>query len=189
VSWRSSSARLCRPRGLPLGRVRLEDIAAAGIERVPKTAGTRGGLPLLDNGRILEVANVIWCTGFVPDFGWIDLPVSLRTAARCTTAASWHPNRACTSWDWSSPMRWPRRWSAGSVGTPSTSPLAAVGRTVSSLQARPTTCTLWELAGGLEPPTCWITRQLTIVHGVLASALLAAPVGWVVQPVRSCRAE
>jgi putative flavoprotein involved in K+ transport len=62
-------------RGLPLGRVRLEDIAAAGIERVPKTAGSRGGLPVLDDGRILEVANVIWCTGFVPDFGWIDLPV------------------------------------------------------------------------------------------------------------------
>ncbi len=24
---------------------------------------------------MLEVANVIWCTGFVADFGWIDLPV------------------------------------------------------------------------------------------------------------------
>ena len=23
----------------------------------------------------LEVTNVIWCTGFVPDFVWIDLPV------------------------------------------------------------------------------------------------------------------
>jgi putative flavoprotein involved in K+ transport len=62
-------------RGLPLGRVRLEDLAAAGIERVPKTAGARGGRPVLDDGRILEVANVIWCTRFVPDFGWIDLPV------------------------------------------------------------------------------------------------------------------
>jgi putative flavoprotein involved in K+ transport len=62
-------------RGLPLGRVRRKDIAAAGIERVPKATGARGGRPLLDIGRILEVANVIWCTGFVPDFGWIDLPV------------------------------------------------------------------------------------------------------------------
>jgi putative flavoprotein involved in K+ transport len=62
-------------RGRPLGRVRFKDIAAAGIERVPRTAGARGGRPLLDDGRILEVANVIWCTGFVPDFGWIDLPV------------------------------------------------------------------------------------------------------------------
>jgi putative flavoprotein involved in K+ transport len=30
---------------------------------------------VLDDGRDLEVTNVIWCTGFVPDFTWIDLPV------------------------------------------------------------------------------------------------------------------
>jgi putative flavoprotein involved in K+ transport len=30
---------------------------------------------VLEDGRVLEVANVIWCTGFVPDFAWIDLPV------------------------------------------------------------------------------------------------------------------
>jgi putative flavoprotein involved in K+ transport len=62
-------------RGLPLARVRPKDITAAGIERVPRTAGARGGLPVLEDGRELEVANVIWCTGFVPDFAWIDLPV------------------------------------------------------------------------------------------------------------------
>jgi putative flavoprotein involved in K+ transport len=62
-------------RGLPLARVRPKAITAAGIERVPRTAGARGGLPVLDDGRDLEVTNVIWCTGFVPDFAWIDLPV------------------------------------------------------------------------------------------------------------------
>jgi putative flavoprotein involved in K+ transport len=62
-------------RGLPLARVRPKDLTAAGIQRVPRTAGARGGLPVLDDGRKLEVANVIWCTGFVPDFAWIDLPV------------------------------------------------------------------------------------------------------------------
>jgi hypothetical protein len=34
-----------------------------------------------------------------------------------------------------------------------------------------------------------ITRQERIVHGVLASAVLAAHVGYVVQPVHSSRAE
>jgi hypothetical protein len=34
-----------------------------------------------------------------------------------------------------------------------------------------------------------ISRQQRIVHGVLPGAVLAARVGWVVQPVRSCRAE
>jgi hypothetical protein len=64
-----------RSRGLPLARVRPKDFTAAGIERVPRTAGARGGLPVLDDGRDLDVTNVIWCTGFVPDFTWIDLPV------------------------------------------------------------------------------------------------------------------
>jgi putative flavoprotein involved in K+ transport len=67
--------RKMRSRGIPLARVRPKDLVAAGIERVPRTAGVRGGLPMLDDGRDLEVANVIWCTGFEPDFPWIDLPV------------------------------------------------------------------------------------------------------------------
>jgi len=61
--------------GTPLARVRRRDIAAAGIERVPRTAGARDGLPVLEDGRALEVANVVWCTGYRPDFSWIDLPV------------------------------------------------------------------------------------------------------------------
>ena len=35
----------------------------------------RDGLPLLENDRALEVANVVWSTGFDPDYSWIDLPV------------------------------------------------------------------------------------------------------------------
>jgi putative flavoprotein involved in K+ transport len=61
--------------GAPLARVRRRDFAAAGVERVPRTVGVRDGLPLLEDGRVLEVANVVWCTGFRHDFGWIDLPV------------------------------------------------------------------------------------------------------------------
>ena len=61
--------------GTPLARVKPRDIAAAGIERVPRTVGVRDGRPVLEDGRVLEVANVVWCTGFRPDFGWIDLPV------------------------------------------------------------------------------------------------------------------
>ena len=59
----------------PLGRVRPKDLAAAGVERVPRTVGVRDGYPVLEDGRVLDVANVIWCTGFRADFGWIDLPV------------------------------------------------------------------------------------------------------------------
>jgi putative flavoprotein involved in K+ transport len=63
------------PRGIPLGRARRKDILAAGIEKVPRTKDVRGGSPMLEDGQILDVSNVIWCTGFVPDYSWIDLPV------------------------------------------------------------------------------------------------------------------
>jgi putative flavoprotein involved in K+ transport len=64
-----------RDRGIPLARVKRKDILAAGIERVSKVAGVRDGLPVLDDGRLIDVANVIWCTGYVPDLRWIDLPI------------------------------------------------------------------------------------------------------------------
>jgi putative flavoprotein involved in K+ transport len=53
--------------------VRYKDLVAAGIERVGRTAGVRDGRPVLDDGRALDPANVIWSTGFVHDFGWIDI--------------------------------------------------------------------------------------------------------------------
>jgi putative flavoprotein involved in K+ transport len=61
--------------GAPLIRVKSSDLLAAGVERVPKTVGVSDGLPVLEDGRIMDVANVIWCTGFQQDFGWIDVPV------------------------------------------------------------------------------------------------------------------
>jgi putative flavoprotein involved in K+ transport len=61
--------------GPPLVRVKPNDLVAAGVQRVPRVVGMRDGLPLLEDQRDLEVANLIWCTGFRPDFSWIDLPV------------------------------------------------------------------------------------------------------------------
>lgn len=61
------------PRGIPLGRVRRRDIVAAGIERVGRVTGVKDGYPVIDDKRVLQVANVIWCTGYTVDFSWIDL--------------------------------------------------------------------------------------------------------------------
>jgi putative flavoprotein involved in K+ transport len=58
----------------PLIRIKSADLAAAGIERVARTVGVADGLPVLADGRSVDVANVVWCTGFRPDAGWIDLP-------------------------------------------------------------------------------------------------------------------
>jgi putative flavoprotein involved in K+ transport len=78
VTVRTPIGRKVRPKvkeGTPLARVRPKDLEAAGVERVPRTVGAMEGLPVLEDGRVLDVANVIWCTGFRADFGWIALPV------------------------------------------------------------------------------------------------------------------
>jgi putative flavoprotein involved in K+ transport len=72
--------RRARPKSIaisaaPLERIRPKELAAAGVGRVGRTVGVRDGRPLLDDGRVLDVANVIWCTGYRPNFDWIDLPV------------------------------------------------------------------------------------------------------------------
>jgi putative flavoprotein involved in K+ transport len=61
--------------GAPLIRVKSQDLLAAGVERVAKMTGVQDGLPVLEDGRVMDVANVIWCTGFRQDFSWIDVPV------------------------------------------------------------------------------------------------------------------
>jgi putative flavoprotein involved in K+ transport len=61
--------------GTPLIRVKTDHLVEAGVERVARVAGVRDGLPLLEDGRILDVANVVWCTGFRQDFSWIELPI------------------------------------------------------------------------------------------------------------------
>lgn len=71
--------RRARPKmvssGEPLLRVKPKDLAEAGVERVPRVAGIQGGQPQLEDGRRIDAANVVWCTGFHPGFSWIDLPV------------------------------------------------------------------------------------------------------------------
>jgi len=62
-------------KAVPLIRVKLKDLTAAGVEHVGRTSGVRDGLPVLEDGRVLAASNVIWCTGFRYDWGWIDLPV------------------------------------------------------------------------------------------------------------------
>lgn len=63
------------PRGIPRAGGTRKRILEAGIEWVGRTVGTKEGLPELDDGRVLDVATVIWCTGFRPDYDWIDLEV------------------------------------------------------------------------------------------------------------------
>ena len=59
----------------PLIRVKTKQLSEAVADRVGRVVGLRNGLPLLDDDRVLDVPNVVWCTGFREDYSWIDLPI------------------------------------------------------------------------------------------------------------------
>jgi putative flavoprotein involved in K+ transport len=79
LTVRTPLGRKARPKVLAKGdtliRVKPSDLVKAGVERVPRMAGVRDGRPQLTDDRVLDVANVIWCTGYHPGFSWIELPV------------------------------------------------------------------------------------------------------------------
>jgi putative flavoprotein involved in K+ transport len=62
-------------KGDPLVRVKPKQLEAAGVRRLGKTVGARDGRPTTEEGEILEVATVVWATGFRHDLSWIDLPI------------------------------------------------------------------------------------------------------------------
>ena len=62
--------------GVNLVRVKLADLDAAGVRRVGRIDGVRNGRPMTADGEVLEPRTVVWCTGFRPDHGWIELPVT-----------------------------------------------------------------------------------------------------------------
>ncbi len=63
-----------RSGGHPIIGFGYKRVTRAGVERVPRVTGVRDGKPLLEDGRVLDVASVVWCTGWRTDFSWIDLP-------------------------------------------------------------------------------------------------------------------
>lgn len=79
LSVKTPIGRKARPallhRATPLIRVKPRDLEAAGCQRAPRVVGVDSGLPLLEDGRRLDVQNVIWCTGYRHGFPWIDLPI------------------------------------------------------------------------------------------------------------------
>jgi putative flavoprotein involved in K+ transport len=40
-----------------------------------RVVGVRDGLPVLDDGQVIDAANVIWATGWRRDYSWIELPI------------------------------------------------------------------------------------------------------------------
>jgi putative flavoprotein involved in K+ transport len=65
-----------RTSGGPLLRVKRSDLTAAGVTYLPdKVVSVHDGKPVLADGTVLDVRNVVWCTGFNLRLDWIDFPV------------------------------------------------------------------------------------------------------------------
>jgi putative flavoprotein involved in K+ transport len=65
-----------RFHGAPMLRVKRDDLARRGVHRATeRVVGVCDGRPELADGTTVEVANVIWCTGFRQTFEWIRLPI------------------------------------------------------------------------------------------------------------------
>ena len=61
-----------RSGAAPLVRVKSKHLRAAGVHHVPAhTTAVTDGLPTLEDGTVLDVANVLWCTGYRQDFSFI----------------------------------------------------------------------------------------------------------------------
>ncbi len=65
-----------RKAGGPLLRIRLGDLDRAGVERHDdRIVGVRDGQPMLADGSVLDVATVIWATGYAPDYAFVAAPI------------------------------------------------------------------------------------------------------------------
>jgi putative flavoprotein involved in K+ transport len=82
--------------GHPLIRIRPADLAAAGVQRAPRTVEVRDGRPVLADGRVLDVSNVIWCTGSARPCAGSTCRCS-TTGCPCRTAGWCRAIPACTS--------------------------------------------------------------------------------------------
>ena len=67
-----------RSHGAPTVRVKPHHLAERGAERIEHkvTDVSETGMPVLDDGRVVDVANVVWATGFRQDFSWIEAPIT-----------------------------------------------------------------------------------------------------------------
>ncbi|MGZ8376738.1 MAG: flavin-containing monooxygenase [Gemmatirosa sp.] len=60
-------------RGDPLVGIPERTLVDGGVQRVARLTDVRGGLPVCGD-TMLQPRVVVWCTGFTPDYAWMNLP-------------------------------------------------------------------------------------------------------------------
>lgn len=78
-SWLGSRLRdKARSSGDPVFAPVHQAMLDAGVQRIGRTVGVESGQPVIEDLGAIEVTNVIWCTGFRPEFPWIHLDIFHR---------------------------------------------------------------------------------------------------------------
>lgn len=87
MQWATADTRLGRRMRADIQRsgdaligIPERSIAEAGVVRVGRLDAERGGLPVCGDA-VLTPRVVLWCTGFQPDYAWIDLPAFDETGS------------------------------------------------------------------------------------------------------------
>lgn len=58
--------------GAPLIHISESDLDNSGVERLPRVVAAENGQPKMSDDRVVSVSSIVWCTGFKPDFSWIE---------------------------------------------------------------------------------------------------------------------
>jgi putative flavoprotein involved in K+ transport len=65
---------IMKGNGAPLINISPEAAETAGVKILQRLKGVRNGWPVTENGEMIESSAIVWCTGFHPDYSWMNLP-------------------------------------------------------------------------------------------------------------------
>jgi putative flavoprotein involved in K+ transport len=71
---RKLQAGIMQGKGAPLINISPESAQLAGVKILQRLTGAKDGWPVTETGEKIEASAIVWCTGFRPDYSWMDLP-------------------------------------------------------------------------------------------------------------------
>jgi putative flavoprotein involved in K+ transport len=89
---RKFQAAIMKGKGAPLIHISPEEAQLAGVKILPRLKGAQEGWPVTENDERMEVSAIIWCTGFHPDYSWLDLPGAIADNGYPLTFRGISPN-------------------------------------------------------------------------------------------------
>jgi putative flavoprotein involved in K+ transport len=71
---RKFQAAILQGRGAPLIHISPEAVRQAGVKILPRLKGVQNGFPVTEDGEMIKISAIVWCTGFHADYSWMDMP-------------------------------------------------------------------------------------------------------------------